>query len=643
MSNNRLELLAPAGKWETLKIVIENGADAVYLGGKRFNMRLLRPDFNFSDTEIQDAVDLAHEKGVKIYLTVNNLYLQEELDELADYLVFLRDTGIDAIIVQDLAVVELLNRLNISIPLHASVQMGVANQETVKLLETQGFSRVILSKNVSLEEIREISRATSLGIEYFVHGDLCISHTGQCYMSSFLFGESGNRGRCRKPCRWKYELYPEGDKYQGMHYFLAHKDLCLVSHLAELAEAGVTSLKVEGRMRDSEFVGFLIRAYRRALDAVFAGDRKVGPQVESELFQRRIRDFTTGSCFGKPGTESIGYTGEREPYFPTSPIELVPLTRKDYPDIRNEGEKASPLLSVKVNGISAFRRILNQGVDTVIIGGDNLCNREEGWDASSIRQAVQLGQDNGIRVVLETPRIVAQRDLTRVRKILEMPELKGLQAVMVNEPGTLRLVRDKGRPIWAGCGMNVTNSAAARLLYGMGVSLVTTSLELKLAELKAMVAETSLDTEVIVHGPLCGMITDYCPVRSSSGDEPDAPCFAKCRDDDYYLVDEYGQRFRIMADEQCRNYIFYPHDLCLFGYLPFFKNIGVHSVRIEGQYYREDTLLEVVSLYRRALEELDRGAWDGRKAYRRLLRLFPAGLTHYPALHQGGGLLAEDQ
>jgi putative protease len=176
----KIELLAPAGKMEVLHRVVAAGADAVYLGGKRFNMRALKNDFNFTDDEIKYAVEFMHQRNRKIYITLNNLYNSNEMEDIANYLLFLKDTGVDALIVQDLGIVNLCAEMGLDIPLHASVQMGIANLEAVKTLETQGFQRVILSKNVSLSEIREISSGSQLGIEYFVHGDLCISHTGQC-------------------------------------------------------------------------------------------------------------------------------------------------------------------------------------------------------------------------------------------------------------------------------------------------------------------------------------------------------------------------------------------------------------------------------------------------------------------------------
>jgi putative protease len=235
MLDHKLELLAPAGKWEVMESAVEAGANAVYLGGKRFNMRMFKSEFNFSNEELINAVDYLHEKDKKIYVTVNNLYFEDEIEGLKDYLLFLDEIKVDALIIQDLGIFDLHNEMGLKIALHGSVQMGIGNSQSVKLLEEKGLSRVILSKNVSLQEISKIHSATGMVIEYFAHGDLCVSHTGQCYMSNLFFGESSNRGRCKKPCRWKYQLERSGHTNGELKYFLANKDLCLYAYLADLA------------------------------------------------------------------------------------------------------------------------------------------------------------------------------------------------------------------------------------------------------------------------------------------------------------------------------------------------------------------------------------------------------------------------
>ena len=181
MLNNQVELLAPAGKWDVLQSVAQAGADAVYAGGKRFNMRMLRPDFNFSDRELKQAADYLHDLGKRLYITVNNLYGNDDLSEIQDYLFFLQEIKADGLIIQDLAVAKIHREMGLTIPMHASVQMGVGSSSAVKFLESLGFSRVILSKNLNLQEIEDIHSNSNLGLEFFAHGDMCISHTGQCF------------------------------------------------------------------------------------------------------------------------------------------------------------------------------------------------------------------------------------------------------------------------------------------------------------------------------------------------------------------------------------------------------------------------------------------------------------------------------
>ncbi len=641
MSRKDLELLAPAGKWESLEKVIEKGADAVYLGGKRFNMRLLRPDFNFSDEKIKEAVSYAHDRGVKVYVTVNNLYFQSELTELVDYLGFLQEAGCDGVIVQDLALPLLAQRYGIRLPLHASVQMGVGSAEAAKLLEEHGFSRCILSKNLSLDEIAGIHRETSMQLEFFVHGDVCISHTGQCYMSSFFFGESGNRGRCRKPCRWKYHLASSQGEEKGPLYFLAHKDLCLIAHLDGLIKAGIRSFKIEGRMRDPEYAGFLVGCYRRALDALEAGDFENIKSIESELYSRRIRDFTIGGIYGKTGVGDIGYSGEREPFFPTSSIELTPLDRDDYSEPDAAQASSVPSLSVKVGNMRAFSVALSRGADAIIVGGDTFRDEGDVWNRDSLIKAIQMGKDKGVSVVVEAPRIVTQKDLKRLKQFLAIPEIGASTAVMVHDLGSLRVARELGHQVWAGYGLNLTNAAAAEFLSLLGVRRATVSLEMKLSDIKDIAKTSPVDVELVVQGPLCGMITDYCPIQSLRDDHGNEGCQADCSRGDYYLVDEYEQRFYLLTDYECRTHIYFPLDLCLYGYLPLVSGIGIKSIRIEGHRYRPDTLAEVIDIYRDGLRDLKEGEWEGQKRYRRLLRLFPHGLTANPFIPRLGALATD--
>lgn len=299
------ELLAPVGNWEALVAAVESGAQAVYLGGKAFGARHYAA--NFDDQELSEAVRYAHLRNVLIYVTVNILIDTAELEELASYLRRLYTVGVDAILVQDVAVAKIAKQVVPDLPLHASTQMTIHNLAGVNYLASLGFCRVVLAREVSLDDIRTICKQSSVEIEVFIHGALCVSYSGQCLMSSLIGGRSGNRGKCAQPCRLPYELVDDKgnnvlmDKDAG-EYLLSPKDLNTLELLPELVEAGVTSFKIEGRMKRPEYVAVVVDSYRRALDSVLSsGQTNADDTVQKDLAQVFNRDFTTAYLQGKQG------------------------------------------------------------------------------------------------------------------------------------------------------------------------------------------------------------------------------------------------------------------------------------------------------------------------------------------------------
>ncbi len=267
--SGRIELLAPAGSMEALRAAVENGADAVYLGGKLFNAR--QSAGNFEDDELTEAIRYAHVKGVNIYLAMNTLLSDNELKQAVEYAGKAYLMGIDAIIVQDVGFAGVLRRALPDLPLHASTQMTIYNVEGAKTLEKLGFKRVVTARELSLDELGVIASNTTLEVEVFGHGALCISYSGQCLMSSIIGGRSGNRGKCAQPCRLPYSLLeeyktPEKTVNSTGRYLLSPKDLCSLGQLDELTKAGVRSLKIEGRMKSPEYVAIVVRTYRKYLD-----------------------------------------------------------------------------------------------------------------------------------------------------------------------------------------------------------------------------------------------------------------------------------------------------------------------------------------------------------------------------------------
>ena len=295
-----IELLAPAGNFEALRAAVEAGADAVYLAGEKFGARAYAE--NFAGDNLIQAVKFAHLRGVAVHVTVNTLIADTELDEFAEYLKFLRRANVDALLVQDLGAAALAKEIAPEIPLHASTQMSIHNLEGVKALAKLGFARVVLSRELTLNEIKKICRDSPIETEIFIHGALCVCWSGQCLMSSLIGGRSGNRGRCAQPCRLPYELVDASGKnlLNAGKYLLSPKDLNTLDLLPQLVETGVTSLKIEGRMKRPEYVATVVKVYRNALDKNFSTD-----EDRRKLAQIFNRDFTTAYLERNPGKNLI--------------------------------------------------------------------------------------------------------------------------------------------------------------------------------------------------------------------------------------------------------------------------------------------------------------------------------------------------
>ncbi len=299
-----VELLAPAGSVEALHAAIEAGADAVYLAGDMFGARAYAN--NFDRKELSKAIQFAHKRDVHIHVTVNTIARDDELNELANYLRYLDDIQADAALVQDLGVAKLAREVAPHLPLHASTQMSVHNVEGVQALARLGFSRVVLAREMSLEEIRNICKESPVEIETFMHGALCVCYSGQCLMSSMIGGRSGNRGRCAQPCRLPYTLVNEQGKNvldeKAGQYLLSPRDLNTIDVLPDLIRAGVSSLKIEGRMKRPEYVATVVSTYRKAIDAFYGeSDSFDRVQANKSLAQIFNRDFTTAYLLGNPG------------------------------------------------------------------------------------------------------------------------------------------------------------------------------------------------------------------------------------------------------------------------------------------------------------------------------------------------------
>ena len=313
------ELLCPAGDMERLRMTVLYGADAVYLAGESFGMRSFAG--NFSQEELPRAVAFAHERGVRVHVTVNTMPRNREADGLPDWLTFLNDAGVDALIVADLGAFSMAGKYAPRCERHVSTQASVSNYAAASAWFEAGASRVILARELSLEEIREIRARTprELELEAFVHGAMCVSYSGRCLLSNYMTGRDSNRGACAQPCRYQYYLMEEkrpGEYFpvfedEAGTYIMNSRDMCMIDHVDDLLDAGLDSLKIEGRAKSAYYAAIVTGAYRHVIDDVWAG-RPVDPVWRNEVERVSHRHYATGFYYGPPGqyTDNARYIRE---------------------------------------------------------------------------------------------------------------------------------------------------------------------------------------------------------------------------------------------------------------------------------------------------------------------------------------------
>lgn len=322
-----MELLAPAGNFEKFLTALHFGADAVYLAGNRFGLRAFAG--NFSDEEMQEAVKIAHSFGKKVYITLNIIAKDEDFDGLKEYLEFLQNIKVDAVIVADIGVMEFVRKYAPKIDIHISTQANIINSYTAKFFADLGVKRLILARELSLEQIKNLRKnlPKEVEIEVFVHGAMCMAYSGRCLLSNYLTGRDSNHGECVQACRWKYyvrevsrddELEVQEDE-KGSYIFNS-KDLNMLSHLQELKDAGVDSIKIEGRMKSSYYVATVVNAYRMALDML---PERPTEELEKELLKASHRRYTTGFYFDEENRQF------QEDSMPVQDSEFVAIAVED--------------------------------------------------------------------------------------------------------------------------------------------------------------------------------------------------------------------------------------------------------------------------------------------------------------------------
>lgn len=632
LSRNSVELLAPAGTWEVLEAAVKAGADAVYLGGKRFNMRMHRADTNFDDEMLKKAVAFTHSHGVKLYITINNLLNDQEIEPMRAYLLYLESIQPDALLVQDLAVLELARELKITIPLHTSVMMNTHNEHAINKLKEYGITRIVVGREMTLSELSLFRERTGIEVEYFMHGDMCIAESGQCYHSGVLFGQSSNRGRCLKPCRWAYKLIDEAtgetlDETGPGPYKLALKDMCMYRNIPELIQAGVHSFKIEGRMRTAAFVERIVKTYRQAIDAYLSDPAgyAVDEAAWRDLYENRSRDFSTCFALGKPDASDIGFSGEREPRFfsqavkeaPLSAAVLLPETEEKPP-----AQSSRTALSVRVADLPSFEAALQNGADAIYIGGET-ARPKQPWTLAMIKEAVARGREKQVKIVVTTPRTTMKRECGELAQLFSALQDIRPDGIMTGNLGSLALAKKlTDLPVQTDFSFNTFNHLSVKFLKNNGAVMATVSLEATYKQMRDMLTLSELPLEIIIHGAVEAMILDHnLPAMSLPYKELNNPYF---NDRHYALLDSAGEAHPIRMDQYGRGHILFAKDLCLLPYLP--RLSGAASYRIEAQDYASELTGKLTAFYKGCLQKIASGGQGPCELPEPILALSPRAL-----------------
>jgi putative protease len=605
-NNKQIELLAPAGTFEIFKELMHSSCDAVYCGGSQLNMRMIRKGYNLSREELREAVFLAREADKNIYITVNSLLDENELAEAEEYLIFLEEIGPDAIIIQDTAILSLINRLKLSIPLHASVMMNVHNTEMINVLEAHGIKRVVLSREMPLSEVKAIAKQTNVELEYFTHGDMCVAHGSLCYYSSYLFGMSSNRGRCLKPCRWPYTQPTQPQGASGHPFSLAVKDMNLYAHLRELLDAGVVSFKIEGRMRSKEFITGLVDTYGRALDAFLADPLGQMRPESSAVEPFKKRDFSTGYAFGVPGLENINTRGEGTgDFYSTKKMFSTPTKEREVDAVQTEKLRArlleihrtlkpspgQPGLSVRVNSIEQGRRVLKSGsgIRRIYLSSEPFAPVMP-FTLSELDGFQKECRKSDITLFLAFPRMVTDSQFSLFRAYLaQKPSVDGF---LLSNLGLFRLFEGEEYQLTCDSSMNIYNPQAAAFYEEAGAKGWTSSIELPAPSLirlptLAAAAGCTGEAELIYHGLPDVMYLDH----DVSGRKADS----------WFLETEAG-RLQIKRDYWNHYHLLPVKELTLMPLTDIFMKSGYDLLRLELQAYGPE---ETSSIMKAALTCMD--------------------------------------
>lgn len=605
-----VELLAPAGTFDIFKTVIETNCDAVYFGGPSLNMRMMRKGYNLSYEEIEQAISIAHDLGKKTYITLNNLINEHDMEDARQYLTFIHQAKPDAIIVQDFAVLSLIKEMGLDINVHSSVMMNVHNLPMIEFLAEMGVTRVVASREMDLQTARYLQAKSGMEFEYFVHGDMCTVHGANCHISSMIFGMSSNRGQCMKPCRWEYRVKKDGCVYPT-EYPLAAKDMNLYEYIPELIESGITSFKIEGRMRDKEFVTMLINSYGDAIDRYIEDPIGYNRSENSqELFEHRKRDFSTAYAFGKPGLSYINrrYEGTGK-FYSTGKVFSTPTPERDIQEDRldvirtslatiHRPEAASRELSVRVNNIAQAKVAIEEGVHHIYLAGDVYAPDRPFTRQEIVELTAMKGSS---RIYLALPRMMSELHFEQYEHLLRSADL-GIDGIVVTNIGALHRFKKFGIPMIGDYNLNISNNQSAMFYSEHGLNRFTASIELPLEHFTELVSHTTVPMEIVVHGSPVVMYLELDLYENTEVFQSIAEEDNKFVDNRYLvLMTDKGEN-PVYRDQFGRNHLTTAKELCYLPILPDLIQAGVRHFRVEGSTYTPEQLRSILSTYRKALE-----------------------------------------
>ncbi|MBR2499949.1 MAG: U32 family peptidase [Clostridia bacterium] len=659
-----MEILSPAGDFNSLIAAVQNGADAVYVGGSNFSAR--KSAKNFDDDELKKAIDYCHLRDVKLYVACNTLMKENELKDAFSFLETIYKNGADAVIVQDLGLSRLLSEYLPEMPLHISTQMTVTSADGVNVLaEKFGAKRVVLARELSFSEIKKIKEETKAELEVFCHGALGMSYSGQCLFSSVIGGRSGNRGGCAQPCRLSYSLCENGKKVTKDITLLSPKDLCLAEEIEKLKEIRVDSLKIEGRMKSPEYVAAATRVYSEALKN--KADKK---EIEKMLSLFSRAGSGKGYFYGRTFDKMMSYSSGGK-------ISADKETKKEVKETYRLEHKKTPI-SMFFKGETGKHMILtifdSVGRSITLEGEKMVVPENKGTEPERIKAqlkklggtpfeaefvevltdggAVSIKDINNLRrtaieklereicesfyrnpekIIYENKEVKEEKDiqisvevttkeqydvlkgvdeielfvpynlykevnpknavciLPPILKDKDIPDLTGISKIEINNIGQLDL--SKGKELYTGYSMNITNSASVKTLKNFGAKRLCFSTELALNEIKKAIVK-NIETECVVYGRQRLMYMENCVIKSAYG--------CKCNEESFSLCDRLGVEFPIIM-ENCRNIILNSRPVYMADKFDDIKRLGIDSIRLIFTLENKKECVEIVNEYKKAL------------------------------------------